>query len=119
MAKNKNDNNGKSSRVDKRPKDQIKKLPAMQKKNSHRTKALQQASEKQVRVELGELELKKSTKSEAVKKTAKAETGNKAKKTTSARTQKPTQTKRKRRIGFQGKIRRKRQGENHSSGRSA
>ena len=95
MAKNKNDNNGKSSRVDKRPKDQIKKLPAMQKKNSHRTKALQQASEKQARVELEELELKKSTKSEAVKKTAKAETGNKAKKTTSARTQKPTQTKRK------------------------
>ena len=95
MAKNKNDNNGKSSRVDKRPKDQIKKLPAMQKKNSHRTKALQQASEKQARVELEELELKKSTKSEAVKKTAKAETGNKAKKTTSARTQKPTQAKKK------------------------
>ncbi|MBQ7828679.1 MAG: ribonuclease J [Clostridia bacterium] len=67
----------------------------MQKKNSHRTKALQQASEKQARVELEELELKKSTKSEAVKKTAKAETGNKAKKTTSARTQKPTQAKKK------------------------
>ena len=45
----------------------------MQKKNSHRTKALQQASEKQARVELEELELKKSTKSEAAKKIARAE----------------------------------------------
>ena len=96
MAKNQNDNNVKKSKVEKRSKDQIKKLPAMHKKNSHRTKALQQASEKQVRVELEEIELaKKSPKGEATKKIVKGEVGSKTKKAPRAHGPKANQAKKK------------------------
>ena len=84
MAKN-NDNKKTNSRYEKseqsgnkKPKEQIKKLPAMQKKNSHRAKAMQKASEQQVKIDLAELEtVKKSTKGDAAKKTAKLETAKK------------------------------------------
>ncbi|MBQ9749892.1 MAG: ribonuclease J [Clostridia bacterium] len=47
----------------------------MQKKNSHRAKAMQKASEQQVKIDLAELEtVKKSAKGDAAKKTAKLET---------------------------------------------
>ena len=50
----------------------------MQKKNSHRTKAMQKASEQQVKIDLAELEtFKKSAKGDAAKKTAKLETAKK------------------------------------------
>jgi len=84
MAKN-NDNKKTNSRYEKseqsgnkKTKEQIKKLPAMQKKNSHRAKAMQKASEQQVKIDLAELEtVKKSAKGDAAKKTAKLETAKK------------------------------------------
>lgn len=91
MAKN-NDNKKSNNRYEKsersgekRSKEQMKKLPAMQKKNSHRTKAMQKASEQQVKIDLAELE--------TTKKSAKNETGSKRK--SQSHPEKPAQSKRK------------------------
>ncbi len=102
MAKN-NDNKKPNNRYEKseqsgnkKTKEQIKKLPAMQKKNSHRAKAVQKASEQQVKIDLAELEAtKKSAKNDVLKKTAKVEAGGTAKRKAQPHTEKTTQSKRK------------------------
>ncbi len=102
MAKN-NDNKKSNNRNEKperssnkKTNEQIKKLPAMQKKNSHRTKAMQKASEQQVKIDLAELETaKKNSKSEAAKKTAKVEAENAGKRKAQPHTEKSAQSKRK------------------------
>lgn len=79
---------------EKRSKEQIKKLPAMQKKNSHRAKAVQKASEQQVKIDLAELETaKKSVKSETAKKTAKVESGSTGKRKAQPSSEKLVQNK--------------------------
>ncbi len=100
MAKN-NDNKKSNNRYErserpgeKRSKEQIKKLPAMQKKNSHRAKSAQKASEQQVKIDLAELETaKKSMKSETAKKTAKAESGSTGKRKAQPSSEKLVQNK--------------------------
>ncbi|MBE6684312.1 MAG: ribonuclease J [Ruminococcaceae bacterium] len=68
----------------------------MQKKNSHRAKAAQKASEQQVKIDLAEFEtVKKSAKSEAAKKAAKVEVGNAGNRKAQPHTEKPVQNKRK------------------------
>ena len=96
MAKIKNDNHEKRSGIDKRSKDKIKKLPAMQKKNSHRAKALHQVSEKQTRIELEELEFaKKGSTVEATKRTSGTEQGRKNQKAAPTHPQRSNQPKKK------------------------
>ena len=102
MAKN-NDNKRPNNKYEKseqsgnkKTKEQIKKLPAMQKKNSHRAKAVQKASEQQVKIDLAELEAtKKSAKNDVLKKTAKVEAGGTGKRKAQPHTEKTTQSKRK------------------------
>ena len=102
MAKN-NDNKRPNNKYEKseqsgnkKTKEQIKKLPAMQKKNSHRAKAVQKAAEQQVKIDLAELEAtKKSAKNDVLKKTAKVEAGDTGKRKAQPHTEKTTQSKRK------------------------
>ncbi|MBR3686831.1 MAG: ribonuclease J [Clostridia bacterium] len=66
----------------------------MQKKNSHRAKAVQKASEQQVKIDLAELETaKKSVKSETAKKTAKVESGSTGKRKAQPSSEKLVQNK--------------------------
>ena len=102
MAKNNNENKKSNVRYDKaeqsgekRPKDQKKRLPALQKKNSRRGKAPQRSEEKQNRISFEETAKKTVKAEESAKKAVKSEANTASKRRSQPHTDKPTQSKKK------------------------